>query len=158
MLSITLLRMTAPKGFRVGSHVVHALYAHLVFAPKYRRRVITQRVFDTLRVAWRQVCDELDAELIESNCEGDHVHLLVAYPPKVGLSMLAHRLKGRSARRVRLFGYPEVTRRLWGRHFWSASYCVVSCGGAPLDVIKRYVQSQAGAVPGPSVGGASPPR
>jgi hypothetical protein len=73
----------------------------------------------------------------------------------VALSALAQRLKGASSRSVRQFRYPEVTSRLWGRHFWSASYCVVSCGGAPLEVIKRYVQTQAGATAGP-LGGVHP--
>lgn len=149
--------MTAPKDFRVGAHVVFSLYAHLVFATKYRRPVVTQRVFDVIRAEWLGVCAELDATLMESNCESDHVHLLVAYPPKLALSVLAQRLKGRSSRRVRQHRFPEVTKRLWGAHFWSASYCVVSCGGAPLEVIKRYVQAQAGAAAGPLMG-ASPPR
>jgi putative transposase len=95
--------------------------------------------------------------LLESNCEGDHVHILLAYPPKVSLSTLAQRLKGSSSRRVRQLRFPEVTSKLWGPHFWSASYCVVSCGGAPLEVIKRYVQAQAGAAAS-SLESASPPR
>lgn len=139
--------MVAARGFRVGAHVVHNLHAHVVFAPKYRRHVITPRVFDALRVAWLHVCTDLEVTLVESNFEGDHVHLLIAYPPKVCLSALVQRLKGYSARQVRLLRLPEVTRQLWGRAFWSASYCVVSCGGAPLDVIAEYVRSQKGTVP-----------
>lgn len=129
---------------------------HIVFTPKYRRRVITPRVFETMRVAWRQVCAAYDAELVESNYEADHVHLLVSYSPRVSLSVLIHRLKGTSARRVRQFQYPDVRRYLWGKHFWTAAYCVVSCGDAPLEVIRRYVQQQAG-VPSLPVGGASTP-
>lgn len=149
-------RMVAPNGFRVGAHVVYSLHAHIIFTPKCRRRVITPRVFETMRVARRQVCAVYDAELVESNYEADHVHLLVSYPPHVSLSVLVHRLKGVSARRVRQFQYPEVRRYLWGKRFWTAAYCVVSCGGAPLEVIRRYVQQQARA-PSLSVGGASPP-
>ena len=109
-----------------------------------------------MKGAWETVCREFECELTESNFEGDHVHLLLSYPPKVALSTLVQRLKGTSARRVRAFRFPEVTRYLWGKHFWSESYCVVSCGGAPLEVIARYVRSQAGAPPIPG-GGASPP-
>ena len=148
--------MAALDGFRVGAHVVYNLHAHVVFAPKYRRRVITQRVFETLRVAWLQVCEALNTTLVESNFEGDHVHLLIAYPPKVRLSSLVQRLKNHSSRRVRRFRYPEVTRYLWGNAFWSSSYCVVSCGGAPLEVSRRYVQQQAGS-PSSSIESASPP-
>jgi putative transposase len=146
-----------PHNFRAGAHVVHLLHAHLVFIPKYRRRVLTQRVFDVLRATWVEVCGRLGAELVESNCEGDHVHLLLCYPPKVQLSALVQRLKGLSARRVRAKRFPEVTRVLRGPAFWSASYCVVSCGGAPLETIKRYVQGQAGAAADPP-SGALPPR
>ena len=89
--------MVAAKGFRVSAHSVHSLHAHLVFAPKYRRKVITLRVFETMRVAWRQVCEPLGVVLAETNFEGDHVHLLLSYPPKVALSTLVQRLKGTSA-------------------------------------------------------------
>lgn len=113
--------MVAPKGFRVDAHVVYSLHAHILFTPKYRRRVITPKVFETMRVAWRQVCAAYDAELVESNYEADRVHLLGSYPPRVSLSVLIHRLKGTSARRVRQFQYPEVRRYLWGKHFWTAA-------------------------------------
>lgn len=149
--------MPQPQAFRASAHVVYSLHAHLVFAPKYRHLVVTERVFATLRAAWLTVCERAEAALLESNCEGDHVHLLVAYPPKLSLAALVQRLKGYSSRRVRRVHYPEVTARLWGRHFWSASYCVMSCGGAPLETIKAYVRAQAGAVPSPAVRGTSSP-
>ena len=63
--------------------------------------------------------------------EDDHVRLLVCYPPKVVLSTLVNSLKGASSRVIRKEKFSEVTRHLWGDHFWSPSYCVVSCGGAP---------------------------
>lgn len=115
---------------------------HLVFVPKYRRKVITERVFNVLREAWVGVCQDFECELREANWEDDHVHLLVAYPPKVSLSALVNSLKGVSARRLRAKQWPEVTSKLWGEHFWSPSYCAVSCGGAPLELIKQYIQSQ----------------
>jgi hypothetical protein len=67
----------------------------------------------------------------EANYEADHMHLLVEYPPKVALSTLVNSLKGVSARRLRQAGLPDVQRKLWGQHFWSPSYCAVSCGGSP---------------------------
>ena len=132
------------RDFRTGRHVVYNLNAHLVFIPKYRREVITARVFEVLRESWREVCVHFESTLVESNFEPDHVHLLVKYPPKVALSVLVNSLKGVSARRIRQANLPEVQRMLWGPHFWSPSYCVVSCGGAPLEVVKRYIQEQAG--------------
>ena len=131
--------------------MVYALTAHLVFVPKYRRKVITEKVYGILRAAWETVCTDFQCELRESGYETDHAHLLVAYPPKVSLSTLVNSLKGVSARRLRAAHIPDVERKLWGPHFWSPSYCAVSCGGAPLEIVKRYVESQRGD------GASSPP-
>ncbi len=72
----------------------------------------------------------------------DHAHLLVSYPPKVALSRLVISLKTNSSRRVRSKGWPEVTQVLWGVHFWSPSYAVVSCGSALLDIVKAFIENQ----------------
>ena len=139
--------------------MVFRLHAHLVFVPKYRRAVITPRVFAVLESAWRQVCTDFECTLREVGHEPDHVHLLVEYPPKVSLSGLVNSLKGVSARRVRAANFAEVSKRLWGDHFWSPSYCAVSCGGAPLDVVRRYVEQQRaenGAPPRPKGRGTRP--
>ena len=124
--------------------MVFSLTAHLVFVPKYRKRVISQRVFDVLRKAWETVCTDFECELKEAGFESDHAHLLIAYPPKVALSTLVNSLKGVSARLLRAAALPEVAEKLWGEHFWSPSYCAVSCGGAPLEIVKRYVEQQRG--------------
>jgi REP-associated tyrosine transposase len=142
--------MASAKQFRTGRQVVFHLEAHLVFVPKYRRGVITERVFSVLHTAWEQVCTDFECELRESGWESDHVHLLVSYPPKVALSRLINSLKGVSARRLRALDLPDVRAKLWGEHFWSPSYCAVSSGGAPLETVKRYIQKQRG-------GASSPP-
>lgn len=139
--------MPHARDFRTGRHVVHSLSAHLVFVPKYRKRVLTRPVFEILRDAWAKVCADLECELRETGYEMDHVHLLVGYPPKVALSVLVNSLKGVSARRLRAARLPDVERKLWGPHFWSPSYCAVSCGGAPLEIVKRYVERQRGSSP-----------
>ena len=104
-------------------------------------------MFVILRDAWEKVCADFECELKEANYERDHVHLLVSYPPKVALSTLVNSLKGVSSRRLRAAQLPEVLAKLWGGHFWSPSYCAISCGGAPLDVIARYIQQQRGSSP-----------
>ena len=142
--------MAKASEFRSGRHVVYNLQAHLVFLPKYRRAVITESVFFILQTAWGQVCQDFGCELRETGWESDHVHLLVGYPPKVALARLVNSLKGVSARRLRAADLPEVRKKLWGEHFWSPSYCAVSCGGAPLEVVKAYVKKQRG-------GASSPP-
>ena len=137
--------MAQASDFRSGRHVVFALTAHLVFVPKYRKRVISERVFGILKASWEATCKDFECELRESGYESDHVLLLVAFPPKVALSKLVNSLKGVSAHRLRAAHLPEVERKMWGPHFWSPSYCAVSCGGAPLEIVKRYVEKQRGA-------------
>jgi putative transposase len=128
--------------WRNGRHVVYRLHAHIVLVPKYRRKVMTKRVADELKAAFVEVCAHFEATLDAFETDNDHAHLLVSYPPKVALSHLVMSLKTNSSRRVRARGWPEVTRALWGVHFWSPSYAVVSCGGAPLDIVKAYIENQ----------------
>lgn len=144
------------QGYKTGAHVVFKLAVHLVFVTKYRRKAITARVWEVMLAAFHEVCTAAGCDLVESGYEPDHAHLLVAYPPKVSLSVLAQHLKGLSSRRVRKRRFPEVTSTLWGRAFWSPSYCAVSCGGAPLATVKAYVEAQRG-LPSPASGAPSSP-
>ena len=109
------------KGYQTGAHVVFKLAVHLVFVTKYRRKAITSRVWEVMLAAFHEVCTSLECDLVESGYEPDHAHLLVQYPPKVSLAVLAQHLKGLSSRRVRRRRFPEVTSVLWGRAFWSPS-------------------------------------
>jgi putative transposase len=128
--------------YRRGRHVVSALNAHIVFVTKYRRGVISDRARETLHQSVIDVCADFSVRLKAFDGEDDHIHMLVEYPPTVALSRLVNSLKGVSSRRLRQRKYPEVDKKLWGGHFWSPSYFVASCGGAPLDVIKAYVENQ----------------
>ena len=91
----------------------------------------------------RGVCVDLDVELVEFNGETDHVHLLVAYPTTLAISVLAQRLKGRTAYAVRREFTGACVRARMRGHLWSPSYFAVSCGGAPLSIIKQYIDQQA---------------
>lgn len=144
------------KGYETGAHVVFKLSVHIVFVTKYRRQAITARVWEVMLTAFREVCARFECDITEAGWEPDHAHLLVAFPPKVLLSLLVQHLKGLSSRRVRVRRFPEVRSVLWGKAFWSPSYCVVSCGGAPLAKVKAYVQAQRG-LPSPAVGAPSSP-
>ncbi len=103
---------------------------------------MTDRVSTDLRSSFEEVCARFDVSLDAFETDHDHAHLLVTYPPKVAMSRLVMSLKTISSMRVRSHGWPEVTKALRGDHFWSPSYAVVSCGGAPLDVVKAYVENQ----------------
>jgi len=128
--------------FRRGRTVVSLLHVHLVFVTKYRRGVLSERAIAVIEEATRGVCSDFGASLVELNGEDDHVHLLVEYPPTVALSKLVNSLKGVSSRRLRAMEFPEVQRKLWGEHLWSPSYFAASCGGAPLAVVRQYIEQQ----------------
>lgn len=130
-----------PK-YRHGRHCVFLMHVHLVFVTKYRRFCFTQRVLNHLKKIMTDICVSYDSKLVEFNGEGDHVHLLVNYPPKVSISKLVNSLKGVSSRYIRKADYPEVSKKLWGTKLWSTSYFAGSCGGAKIDIIKKYIEDQ----------------
>ncbi|WP_107424646.1 IS200/IS605 family transposase [Streptomyces sp. Ag82_O1-15] len=114
----------------------------MVFTPKYRRGPFTDEILTRCEEIMRAVCADFETELVEFNGEADHVHLLVHYPPKVAISRLVGSLKGVSARRLRQEFPGHIRTYLWGDHFRSPSYFAASCGGAPLAIIKEYIENQ----------------
>lgn len=118
------------------------LHAHLVFVTKYRRKVFTDDMLTFCEHTMAEVCADLDAELVEFNGEADHVHLLASYPPALAVSTLVQRLKGRTAYAVRREYTGVCVRARMRGHLWSPSYFAVSCGGAPLSIIKQYIDGQ----------------
>ncbi|MGW7519886.1 IS200/IS605 family transposase [Streptomyces sp. NPDC054796] len=134
--------MAPNPGVRRGRHVVHHLHAHLVFVTKSRRTVFNDEMLTRCEEIMRKVCDDFETDLIEFNGEEDHVHLLVHYPPKVALSNLVNSLKGVSSRRLRQESTGRVNQAVPHGRFWSGSYFAGSCGGAPLQVVKDYIENQ----------------
>ena len=134
--------MKKVNDIRTGRHCVFLLHAHLVFVTKYRYGVFTKVILDDLKEIFASVCRDFEAELIEFDGEDDHVHLLVVYPQKVAISSLVTSLKGVSSRVMRKKGDPSIQRRLWGGSLWSPSYFAGSCGGAPISVLRQYIEAQ----------------
>lgn len=126
---------------RTGRHCVFLMHVHLVFVTKYRRRVFEARHIEYMRGLFARLCSELDAEMVEMDGEEDHIHILVNYPPKLAVSTLVNALKGTSSRRLR-GEFPEIERRYYKGVLWSPSYFAGSCGGAPLTVVRQYVENQ----------------
>ena len=129
------------QGIRSGRHCVFNMHVHLVFVAKYRKDVFTKVMLDSMKRMFEKVCLDFEAELTEFNGEDDHVHLLINYPPKVAVSNLVNSLKGVSSRHLRK-EFPEIKNKLWGGSLWSPSYFASSCGGAPLEIIKQYIEQQ----------------
>lgn len=133
--------MDKSQVLRTGRHCVFAMHAHLVFVTKYRRNVFDAEAIDILRGHFTRVCEKADVRLIEMNGEDDHVHLLIEYAPNLQLSTLVNSLKGVSSRLLRK-DRPDIAKRYWQGVLWSPSYFAASCGGAPLSVIRQYVEQQ----------------
>jgi putative transposase len=114
----------------------------LVFVTKYRRGVFTDKILSRCEEIMASVCADFEAELTEFNGETDHVHLLVHYPPKTSVSKLVNSLKGVSARRLRQEYTGTMNRAIMHGHLWSPSYFAASCGGAPLSIIRQYIEQQ----------------
>ena len=127
---------------RTGRHCVFNMHVHLVFVTKYRRGVFTAEILSDLKDIFASVCRDFESELVEFDGEDDHVHLLVNYPPKVAVAGLVNSLKGVSSRLIRKRNYPSIEKKLWGGSLWSPSYFAGSCGGAPLEIIRQYIESQ----------------
>lgn len=127
---------------RHGRHCVFKLHVHLVFITKYRHGVFTKAILDELAIIFAETCKDFEAELVEFDGEDDHVHLLVNYPPKVAVSVLVNTLKGVSSRLIRKSKHSGIQQKLWGGALWSPSYFAGSCGGAPIEVIRQYIEQQ----------------
>src|SRR4051794_36738428 len=133
--------MPEASDFRCGRTVVYALHAHLVFVTKYRRGVFDNAALEALADIFAKVCADFGVELKASDGEDDHVHLLIEYPPTVAPWRLVNSLKGVSSRRLRQIR-PDIARRCRKGVLWSPSYFVASCGGAPLSIVRQYVERQ----------------
>lgn len=134
--------MTKNVKMRSLFHCEFALTYHLVLVTKYRRACITRPMLDMLQDIVGQRCNDWGGELMEFNGEPDHVHALLSLPPNLDLSRFVNNLKTTSSRLVRREFAHQLNRVYRKPVFWSRSYCIISCGGAPLSVIKQYVEQQ----------------
>jgi putative transposase len=125
--------------YRSNRHVVYACTYHVVWCPKYRRALLTGAVELRLKELVQQAVAETTAEIIEMEVMPDHVHLLVSVDPQYGVHRLVKRIKGLSSRVLRT-EFPSLKSRL--PTLWTHSYFVATCGGAPLSVIKQYIEQQ----------------
>ena len=124
---------------RKERHSVSDLNIHLVCVTKYRRSIFTFESLAVIETSFREVARQMDFHIKEFNGEGDHIHALIEYPPKLSVSQIVNALKGVSSRRYGQAGY----KKPYGKDaLWSPSYFVSSVGGAPLEVLKKYIQAQ----------------
>jgi putative transposase len=126
------------QNIRKGSHTVHQLHVHIVWSTKYRYAVLAGDVQKRCCELIRQTCDTLDIQKLKGVVSKDHIHLHVSYPPKLSVSDMLKRLKGRSAK-ILLEEYSELKKRYWGGHLWGIGYGVWSTGNITDEMIQEYL-------------------
>ncbi len=124
-----------------NNHSVFSLHYHLVMCIKYRRKVINDSISDRLKDIFVDIAPNYGVELLEWNHDIDHVHLLFKAKPNTEISKLLNAYKSASSRRIKN-EFPSIRKHLWKEYFWSKSYCLVTTGGAPLEVVKQYIENQ----------------
>lgn len=129
--------------FKSTRHSVYNLKYHLVVITKYRHKCINKEILDDLREIFSNLIKGKNGALIEFNGEADHVHLLFEVPPQVELAKLVNTLKTVSSRLIRKKYSDYLKKYYWKPVFWSRSYCILTTGGATIEIIEKYIKSQA---------------
>lgn len=124
-----------------NNHSVFALHYHLILVIKYRKKVITDEISDALKEHFIRIMKSYHITLMEWNHEGDHVHILFKAHPNSDLSKSINAYKSASSRIIKK-EFPEIRKELWKEMFWTKSYCLLTTGGAPLEIVKSYIQNQ----------------
>ena len=124
-----------------NNHSVFLMYYHLIFVVKYRRKVIDDTVSDRLKEIFEYIAPNYNIALQEWNHDIDHIHILFKGQPNSELSKFINSYKSASSRLVKK-EYPQIRQKLWQEAFWSKSFCLLTTGGAPIDVIKKYIEKQ----------------
>ena len=125
--------------YKSNNNVVYSCKYHVVWCPKYRRPVLVEGVAERLKELIRETCSRLNTDLLEMEVMPDHVHLLIEVDPQFGIHKAVKRLKGHSSRILRE-EFPWLRSRI--PSLWTNSYFVSTVGGAPLSVIKQYIENQ----------------
>ena len=125
--------------YKSNRNVVYSCKYHVVWCPKYRRKVLVNGVDSRLKELITQICQKIQVEIIEMEIMPDHVHLLIEVDPQFGIHKAVKLIKGRTSRILRT-EFPYLKTKL--PTLWTNSYFVSTVGGAPLSIIKQYVENQ----------------
>ena len=124
-----------------NSHSVFSLNYHLILVTKYRRQVFDNEISDRAKAIFERIAPDYKIEIIEWNHDKDHVHILFKAHPKTEISKFINTYKSASSRLLKK-EFPRMKAKLWEDKFWSQSFCLITTGGAPLEVIKQYIIDQ----------------
>jgi len=131
------------RRYQLGAHTKTDLKVHLLWIPKYRKRILTGQVATLLRDLLRQIAIEHELEIITGKIAPDHVHMFVSYRPTQNVSKIMQWLKGISSR-IMLSEFSNLKKVFWGRHLWGRGYLAVSSGNITDEMIQAYIDSQEG--------------
>lgn len=126
---------------RSNQHSVFRLNYHLIMCVKYRKKVLDDVISDRLRSIFENICKSYNIALVEWEHDIDHIHCLIEGHPNTEMSKFINAYKSASSRLIKK-EFPAIRNQLWKEYFWSQSFCLITVGGAPLEVLKRYIQSQ----------------
>jgi len=126
-----------------NNHSVFLMYYHMILVVKYRRHVIDETISDRLKEIFERIQVNYNISLQEWNHDSDHIHVLFKGQPNSELSKFINAYKSASSRLIKR-DFPEIKQQLWKECFWSRSFCLLTSGGAPIDVIKKYIEQQGG--------------
>jgi len=129
--------------YRTTSHAKYDLKAHLVWVPKYRKRILHSQIGYRIRELIREICQAHDIQIISGKIAPDHVHIFISYPPYLSLSKIVQLLKGKTSRKI-LAENREIRAIYWGSHFWARGYFAVSSGNITDEMIMQYIDEQEG--------------
>ena len=132
--------------YRKTAHSVYDVKYHIVWITKYRKPILRGAVGRRVRELIQQTCASLDVYIVKGHVSKDHVHLLVSVPPKLSVSELVKRLKGRSSRKM-MQEYDELRREFWGRHLWARGYFAASTGNVTDEIVAEYIKKQSRIAP-----------
>ena len=125
--------------FRRERHSVTDLKIHLVCVTKYRDEIFSGEELKLIEEVFRHVATQMNFQILEISGEDEHIHALIEYPPKLSVSKIVNALKGVSSRRYGQAGFKKPHGKT---ALWSPSYFAVSVGGAPIEVLIKYIKNQ----------------
>ncbi len=124
-----------------NNHSVFLMYYHLVLVIKYRRMVLDDTVSERAKDIFEYIAKNYNITLLEWNHDSDHIHILFKAHPNSELSKFINAYKSASSRLLKN-EFPAIRKKLWKEYFWSRSYCLLTTGDAPIEIIKKYIESQ----------------
>ncbi|MGI8362054.1 IS200/IS605 family transposase [Bacillus cereus] len=124
-----------------NNHSVFLLYYHLVLVVKYRRNVFNDDISDYAKDMFVRLSENYNITLIEWNYDVDHVHILFKAHPNTEMTKFINAYKSASSRLIKR-DFPRVKTKLWKEVFWSRSFCLLTTGVSPIDVVKKYIENQ----------------